>query len=109
MLSIVTVDFDKGLGLAHTDALMADAQVVYGSQSSIYVATQKWIDPSTPAIKLPAATTTQIVAMSIAEGVKVKALTVQSTTLDDVFVHYTGRQLRDATQQAFAYQRPVQW
>jgi hypothetical protein len=25
---------------------------------------------------------------------------VQSTTLDDVFVHYTGRQLRDALQEA---------
>jgi ABC-2 type transport system ATP-binding protein len=27
--------------------------------------------------------------------VKVKRVTVQSTTLDDVFLHYTGRQLRD--------------
>jgi len=54
-------------------------------------------------------TTTQIVAMAIAEDIKVKSLSVQSTTLDDVFVYYTGRQLRDATQQAFAYQSPVQW
>ncbi|MBI1750117.1 MAG: ATP-binding cassette domain-containing protein [Acidobacteria bacterium] len=30
-------------------------------------------------------------------GVKVKTVTVQNTTLDDVFLHYTGRQLRDAT------------
>ena len=28
-------------------------------------------------------------------NVTVAALSVQSTTLDDVFVHYTGRQLRD--------------
>jgi ABC-2 type transport system ATP-binding protein len=28
--------------------------------------------------------------------VTVKKVTVQSTTLDDVFLHYTGRQLRDA-------------
>jgi len=28
-------------------------------------------------------------------GVTVKRVTVQSTTLDDVFLHYTGRQLRD--------------
>jgi len=27
-------------------------------------------------------------------------LSVQSTTLDDVFVFYTGRQLRDAVQEA---------
>ncbi|HEY1921221.1 MAG TPA: ATP-binding cassette domain-containing protein, partial [Tepidisphaeraceae bacterium] len=30
----------------------------------------------------------------------VKSLSVQSTTLDDVFVHYTGHQLRDALQAA---------
>ncbi len=30
--------------------------------------------------------------------VSVASLSVQSTTLDDVFVHYTGRQLRDALQ-----------
>jgi ABC-2 type transport system ATP-binding protein len=28
-------------------------------------------------------------------GVKVRRVTVQSTTLDDVFLHFTGRQLRD--------------
>jgi ABC-2 type transport system ATP-binding protein len=33
----------------------------------------------------------------------VKSLSVQSTTLDDVFVHYTGRQLRDEQVKAFAY------
>ena len=45
MLSIVTVDFDKGLGAAQSLSLMADAQIVYGSQDSLYVATQKWFDP----------------------------------------------------------------
>ncbi|HZU21838.1 MAG TPA: ATP-binding cassette domain-containing protein [Terriglobales bacterium] len=48
-------------------------------------------------------TTTQIVAMAIHDGVKVKSLSVQSTTLDDVFVHYTGRQLRDEVQSAAKY------
>jgi hypothetical protein len=31
-------------------------------------------------------------------GIAVVSLSVQSTTLDDVFVHYTGHQLRDALQ-----------
>jgi hypothetical protein len=60
MVTIYTVDIAHGLAFATTDALMADAQVVYGSQSSIYLATERWIDPSTPAAQLPAATTTQI-------------------------------------------------
>jgi hypothetical protein len=34
-----------------------------------------------------------------AAGVTLTSLSVQSTTLDDVFVHYTGHQLRDALQE----------
>jgi ABC-2 type transport system ATP-binding protein len=39
--------------------------------------------------------------------VTVQSLGVQSTTLDDVFVHYTGRQLRDALQEQAASERSV--
>jgi ABC-2 type transport system ATP-binding protein len=45
------------------------------------------------------ATTTALLATASAAGVEVRSLAVQSTTLDDVFVHYTGRQLRDALQE----------
>src|SRR5262249_27744098 len=34
------------------------------------------------------------------QKIAVQSLSVQSTTLDDVFVHYTGRALRDALQEA---------
>jgi ABC-2 type transport system ATP-binding protein len=44
------------------------------------------------------ATTTALVAAAEAAGLKVQSLAVKSTTLDDVFVHYTGRDLRDALQ-----------
>jgi len=37
----------------------------------------------------------------------VHSLSVQSTTLDDVFVHYTGRQLRDALQDASPRESPM--
>jgi ABC-2 type transport system ATP-binding protein len=39
-------------------------------------------------------------------NVSVDSLAVQSTTLDDVFVHYTGRALRDALQDASAKDSP---
>jgi ABC-2 type transport system ATP-binding protein len=48
-------------------------------------------------------TTTELVTLALREGVKVKSLSVQSTTLDDVFVHYTGRQLRDEVVSAPKY------
>ncbi|MFP5236303.1 MAG: ATP-binding cassette domain-containing protein [Acidobacteriota bacterium] len=40
-------------------------------------------------------TTTQIVEMAAGMGEQLTSLSVQNTSLDDVFVHYTGRQLRD--------------
>ena len=46
------------------------------------------------------ATTMAMLDAAAAAGVSVHALAVQSTTLDDVFVHYTGRGLRDALQDA---------
>jgi len=54
-------------------------------------------------------TTTDLVETAIRKNVVVKSLTVQSTTLDDVFVHYTGRQLRDQTVDAPMYTSPVTW
>jgi ABC-2 type transport system ATP-binding protein len=46
------------------------------------------------------ATTMALMETAAREGVAVRSLSVQSTTLDDVFVHYAGRQLRDALQEA---------
>lgn len=54
-------------------------------------------------------TTTELVETAVRSGVQVKTLTVQTTTLDDVFVHYTGRQLRDQLADAPLYQSPVAW
>jgi ABC-2 type transport system ATP-binding protein len=51
-------------------------------------------------------TTTELVEMAVASRVQVKSLSVQNTTLDDVFVHYTGRQLRDELQKAYAFVMP---
>ena len=48
-------------------------------------------------------TITELVAAALNVGVEVKALSVHNTTLDDVFMHYTGRQLRDQAVSAHAY------
>jgi ABC-2 type transport system ATP-binding protein len=45
-------------------------------------------------------TTSDLLEAARQAQVDVTSLSVQSTTLDDVFVHYTGRQLRDALQDA---------
>ncbi len=56
-VSILTIDLDKGLWEVDADAVMTDAQTVYGSTSHLYVATQRWIDPQTAAGDLPTTTT----------------------------------------------------
>src|SRR6202162_5014429 len=52
-------------------------------------------------------TTTDLVEMAVVAGVPLKTLTVQNTTLDDVFVHYPGRQLRDELVKAHAFTMPL--
>jgi ABC-2 type transport system ATP-binding protein len=52
------------------------------------------------------ATTMALMAAAAQRGITVNSLAVQSTTLDDVFVHYTGRALRDALQDASPADNP---
>ena len=51
-------------------------------------------------------TTTELVEAAVQAGVSVRSLSVQSTTLDDVFVYYTGRQLRDELVKAYGFVMP---
>jgi ABC-2 type transport system ATP-binding protein len=51
-------------------------------------------------------TTVELLEAARSANVTVTSLSVQSTTLDDVFVHYTGHQLRDALQNPNAANSP---
>lgn len=50
--------------------------------------------------------TTELVEMAVRAGAAIRSLNVQNTTLDDVFVHYTGRQLRDELVKAHGFVMP---
>jgi ABC-2 type transport system ATP-binding protein len=52
------------------------------------------------------ATTMAIMEAAARSQISVRSLAVHSTTLDDVFVHYTGRALRDGLQEAAAKDSP---
>ena len=52
-------------------------------------------------------TTLALMEAAASAQVAVRSLSVQSTTLDDVFVHYAGRALRDALQEANPMDRGV--
>ena len=51
-------------------------------------------------------TTTELVELAVRSHVELRALSVQNTTLDDVFVHYMGRQLRDEQVKAYGFMMP---
>jgi len=51
-------------------------------------------------------TTTELVELAVRSNLEIKTLSVQNTTLDDVFVHYTGRQLRDEQVKAHQFVMP---
>jgi ABC-2 type transport system ATP-binding protein len=51
-------------------------------------------------------TTVELMEAARRGGITVTSLSVQSTTLDDVFMHYTGHQLRDALQAPAASASP---
>jgi hypothetical protein len=44
MLTVLTVDLDKGLEPVDSDAVLADGRIVYASRDSLYVATERWVD-----------------------------------------------------------------
>ena len=52
------------------------------------------------------ATTVAVLDAARDAGITVTSLSVQSTTLDDVFVYYTGHQLRDTLQAPNAAESP---
>jgi uncharacterized secreted protein with C-terminal beta-propeller domain len=45
MLSVLTIDLSRGLEPIDTDAVMTGGQIVYASTRSLYVATERWLDP----------------------------------------------------------------
>ncbi|HEU5458108.1 MAG TPA: ATP-binding cassette domain-containing protein [Terracidiphilus sp.] len=51
-------------------------------------------------------TTTQLVEMAAGLGEELTSLSVQNTSLDDVFVYYTGRQLRDEKVKSVTFLMP---
>jgi ABC-2 type transport system ATP-binding protein len=76
-------------------AALPDAETVEGSDHLYRIASHNG-----------PATTRALMDMAEAAHVAVQSLSFQSTTLDDVFVHYTGRALRDELQDASARDSP---
>ncbi len=60
MLTVLTVDMEKGLPAVDSDALMTGAEIVYASPRRLYVATQRWVPEPEAAGDRPPDTRTAI-------------------------------------------------
>lgn len=116
---VAIVDHGKLVALNSPIALKASVPVKNVLEVSFSTVPPGWLDRLTtlPAVESVTerdnvfrissangpATTMALMTAASAADVPVHSLSVQSTSLDDVFVHYTGRQLRDALQDAPRY------
>jgi uncharacterized secreted protein with C-terminal beta-propeller domain len=60
LLTVLTVDLDKGLYNVDRDAVMAGAQTVYGSEKSLYVASRRYVRGLDDAADVPGTMRTEI-------------------------------------------------
>ena len=67
LLTVFTADLDRGLVPTNTVSILSDAQTVYASPESLYVATERWADrPSTLGAQPPRRTESTIHKFGIA-------------------------------------------
>jgi uncharacterized secreted protein with C-terminal beta-propeller domain len=67
LLTVMTIDLDRGLYSVDRDAVMAGAQTVYGSPGSIYVASQRYSPAVEAGTGVPSTSTTQIARFDASE------------------------------------------
>lgn len=60
LLTVMTIDLDRGLYSVDRDAVIAGAQVVYASQTGLYVASQRYVPGLDSPQDVPARMTTEI-------------------------------------------------
>jgi hypothetical protein len=70
IVTILTVDLGKGLFATDSTAIMANPQIVYGSATSLYLATERWIDPATPYSVVPQSDDTVIDRFDLSDPAK---------------------------------------
>jgi hypothetical protein len=67
MLTVLTIDLSKGLEPVDRDAVMTGGETVYASPQSLYVATQRWVDPQAYETSLPQGVTTALHKFDISD------------------------------------------
>ena len=67
VLAILTIDLDRGMYSLDRDGVMAGAQIVYGSEDSLYVASRKFVRSLETGSAVPDSVTTEIHRFDISD------------------------------------------
>ncbi len=67
VLTVLTIDVDRGLPAVDSDAIYADADTVYASKDNLYLATERWVDPGTEASDVASGSATTIHKLGTSE------------------------------------------
>ena len=69
LLTVLTIDLDRGIDPVDSDAILADATTVYSSASRMYLATERWVDPEVAQEQgAPVGRSTTVHAFDVARG-----------------------------------------
>jgi hypothetical protein len=107
IVTILTVDLGKGLFATGSTAIMANPQIVYGSATSLYLATERWIDPATPYSVVPQSDYTVIDRFDLSDPAKATYAgsgEVPGYVLNQYSLSESGGDLRVASTS-----RPIWW
>jgi hypothetical protein len=108
-LTVLTIDIAKGLEPVDSDAVMTDAQTVYGSTKNLYIATQKAIDEQPNSQQPPPIPTTSIHKFDISNPDKTDYVAtgeVTGTLLNQYSMSEQDGLLRVASTEAPLWWRP---
>ena len=107
MLTVLTIDVERGLDPIDSDAVVSDGRVVYASKSRLYVATERWDKRLLTGRPIPGETSTAIHAFDIASPTRTHY--VASGNVMGVLLNQWSLSERNGILRVASTEQPVWW
>jgi uncharacterized secreted protein with C-terminal beta-propeller domain len=107
LVTVLTVDVERGLDPVDSDAIVSDGRVVYASRSSLYVATDRWARELVDGGPLPGSVTTAIHRFDIASPTQTHYRS--SGTVPGVLLGQWSLSERNGVLRVASTEQPVWW
>jgi uncharacterized secreted protein with C-terminal beta-propeller domain len=107
LVTVLTIDVDRGLDPVDSDAVVSDGRVVYASRSSLYVATDRWDPRLLAGGPLPSSVSTAIHRFDIASPLQTHYRS--SGTVPGVLMGQWALSERNGILRVASTEQPVWW